>query len=147
MRIRTIGTLGMCAVAVAACGSVGGKLATKSGPPSAINLTVYVSDSKVSVSPSSVGAGPVVFIVTNQGSKAEALAISRAGRSSAIARTAPINPEGTTQVTVDFSPGDYTVAAARSGTDAQLSLPAAIRPASIHIGRERAASATQLLQP
>jgi hypothetical protein len=146
MRNRIIGILGACAV-VAGCGSAGGTAPTQARPPSPVNLTVYVNDSRVSVSPSRVGAGPVVFIVTNQATKSEGLAISRTGQSSPIASTAPINPQGTTQVSVNFSPGDYTIATQRHGTDAQLSQQPTIRSASIHIGRERPNGSNQLLQP
>jgi hypothetical protein len=114
----------------------------------AINLSVYVNDSQISVSPSSVGAGPVVFIVTNQASHAEALAISMSGQTRTIASTAPINPQGATQLSVDFKPGDYTIATAPHGTtDASLAQQSSIRAASIHIGRERATSSNTLLQP
>lgn len=147
MRIRMIAIVGGIAFALSACGSTGGKAATEVRPPSPINLSVYVNDSRISVSPSSVGAGPVVFIVTNQASKSEALAISRAGQNAAIARTAPINPQGTTQVSVDFKPGEYTIATAGGGTDAQLSEQSSIRSASIHIGRERQNSSSQVLEP
>lgn len=146
MRIRMIGIVGACVV-VGGCGSGGGSSPAQPRPPSPINLTVYVNDSHISVSPSRVGAGPVVFIVTNQASKAEELAISRSGRASPIASTAPINPQGTTQVSVDFPPGDYTIATQRHGTDAQLSRQPSIRSASIHIGRERQNGSNDLLQP
>jgi hypothetical protein len=146
MRIRMIGIVGACTV-VAGCGSAGGTAPTQPRPPSPVNLTVYVNDSRVSVSPSRVGAGPVVFIVTNQASKSEQLAISRAGQSSPIASTAPINPQGTTQVSVNFAPGDYTIATQRRGNDAQLSEQPTIRSASIHIGRERPNGNNDLLQP
>ncbi|MGA9858477.1 MAG: hypothetical protein WBQ18_11490 [Solirubrobacteraceae bacterium] len=147
MRIRTIGQLTATALLVSACGTAGGKSPTALRPATPINLTVYVNDSRVSVSPASVGAGPVVFIVTNQASHAEALAISRAGGSQ-LASTAPINPQGTTQVMVNFKPGDYTIATAPHGTtDAQLSQPSPIQSASIHIGRHRSSSSNQLLQP
>ncbi|MEO8968546.1 MAG: hypothetical protein ABI355_13050 [Solirubrobacteraceae bacterium] len=140
--------MGACAVVVSACGSVGGTSPSAARPPAPVNLTVYVNDARVSVSPESVGAGPVVFIVTNQASRAEALAISRAGQNQPLASTAPINPQGTTQVAVDFQPGDYTIATASHGsTDAQLSQASSIRSAQIHIGRERANSSSQLLQP
>jgi hypothetical protein len=148
MRIRTIGILATASLAVSACGSTGGSAATKSRPPSPVNLTVYVSDSKVSVSPSSVGAGPVVFIVTNQARHAVSLAIERSGTAHSIASTAPINPQGTATVSVDFKPGDYTIATAPHGTtDASLAQPSSIRSAAIHIGRERNSSGSDLLQP
>jgi hypothetical protein len=147
-RIRMIGILGATILAVTACGSGSGKSASQVRPPTAVNLTVYVNDSKVSVSPSSVGAGPVVFIVTNQASHSEALAISKSGENHALASTAPINPQGTTQVSVDFKPGDYTISTGNRGkTDAQQARPASIASASIHIGRPRAPSNNELLQP
>ncbi|MDQ6732173.1 MAG: hypothetical protein M3022_18260 [Actinomycetota bacterium] len=147
MHVSRIGIMAACAVVVSACGSVGGTSPSAARPPAPINLTVYVNDARVAVSPASLGAGPVIFIVTNQASRAEALAISRAGQNQPLASTAPINPQGTTQVAVDFQPGDYTIASASHGaTDAQLSQASSIRSAQIHIGHERANS-SQLLQP
>ena len=148
MRIRTIGQLTVCALIVSACGSTGGKSASLARPPAPVNLAVYVNDSRVSVSPTSVGAGPVIFVVTNQASHAESLAISKAGASQALASTAPINPQGTTQVSLTFKPGEYTIATSAHGrTDAQLSEPSPIKSASIRIGRPRPSSGNQLLQP
>jgi hypothetical protein len=146
MRIRTIGQFGIMALIVSACGSAGGQSPSAARPPNPVNLTVYVNDSHVSVSPDRVGAGPITFIVTNQASRAESLAISRGG--STLASTAPINPQGTTQVSVDFAPGKYTIATGDHGeTDAQRSKQASIRSASIHIGRERESSDNSVLQP
>ena len=153
MRIRTIGhsalsafVLSACGLGLSACGSTGGKAASLPRPPDPVNMTVYVNDSRVSVSPRSVGAGPITFIVTNQASRAESLAISRGG--STLASTAPINPQGTTQVSVDFRPGIYTVATGPRGrNEAQISRQTSIRPASIHIGRQRRSSGNDLLQP
>src|SRR6201986_449195 len=146
MRIRTIGQLALTAVVVSACGSAGGQSPSVARPANPVNLTVYVNGSRVSVPPAPVGAGPIPFIVTNQASHAEALAISKGG--STLASTAPINPQGTTQVSVNFKPGRYTIATGAHGkNDAQLSQQSPIRPASIHIGRERESSNNALLQP
>ncbi len=148
MRRRMIGFLGIVALGLSACGGASQKLVSQIRPPAPINLTVYVNDVRVSVSPAAVGAGPVVFIVTNQASQAESLTISRSGGSRPIASTAPINPLGATQVAVDFKPGNYTIATgAHAGTDATLAQPSLIRAASIHIGRERANSSGALLEP
>jgi hypothetical protein len=146
MRIRTIGQLALGALVLSACGSAGGHSASLPRPPNPVNLTVFVNDSRVSVSPRTVGAGPITFIVTNQASRAESLAISSGG--STLASTAPINPQGTTQVSVDFKPGRYTISTGPRGpNDAQRSKQSSIRPASIHIGRERESSGNELLQP
>ena len=146
MRIRTIGQLAVTALIVTACGSAGGQSPSVARPPNPVNLTVYVNDSHISVSPAHVGAGPITFIVTNQASQAEALAISKGG--STLASTAPINPQGTTQVSVNFRPGKYTIATGSQGkNDAQRTRQSSIRPASLHIGHERASSSNSLLQP
>ena len=147
MRIRTIGVAGACALVITACGSSGGNAPSQSGSPAPINLSVSVNDSRISVSPRFVGAGPVVFTFVNQSSRAEALAISRTGAGAPLARTAPISPQGTTQVSVDFRPGVYTIATDRHGTDAQLTEASPIRAAFIRIGRERANSDNDLLSP
>jgi hypothetical protein len=143
-----IAVVGAGALALSACGSVGGKAASSVRPATPVNLTVYVNNAKVSVSPQMVGAGPVVFIVTNQANTAQSLAISRLGQSHPVATTAPINPQGTTQVSVNFQPGDYTVGIAQNGgTDASLTEQSSIRSASIHIGKARANSSGALMQP
>jgi len=135
-------------VALAACGSGGSAPASQPRPPAPVNLAVYVNNAKVSVSPASVGAGPIVFVVTNQATHAEALAISAAGQMHPLASTAPINPQATTQVTVDFRPGVYTIATApRAQTDAAALRPPLIASASIHIGPPRADSNNDLLLP
>jgi hypothetical protein len=147
MRKTTTVILAAGTIALSACGG-GSVAASRARPPAPVNLAVYVNDAKVSVSPTSVGAGPVVFVVTNQASHAEALAISAAGRMHPLASTAPINPQATTQVTVNFRPGVYTIATASRGrTDASEANPPLIAPASIHIGPPRANSDTALLLP
>jgi hypothetical protein len=146
MRIRTMAAMAITALTATACGSTGGKSAAFLRPPGPVNLSVYISDSRISVSPASVGAGPIVFIVTNQASHAEALAVS--DRTRTLATTAPINPQGTTQVTVDTRPGRYAIGAAAHGaTDAQASQSSPIAPATIQVGRERPSSSNQVLQP
>jgi hypothetical protein len=146
MRIRTIGAIALSAALATACGSTGGKSAVVLRPPSPVNLSVYISHSRISVSPASIGAGPVVFIVTNQSSRSESLAISDGPR--ALASTAPINPQGTTQVTVNVRPGTYLITTVpHDATDAQRSQPPAIAGATIHVGHPRPNSSNQVLQP
>jgi hypothetical protein len=149
MRRTKLASLTVTALAVAGCGS-GSHFANKPRPATPINLTVYVSDNRVSVSPDSVGAGQVVFIVTNQASKTESLSIQPAGEPNrSLASTGPINPQATAQVTVDLhEPGDYTIAAGKTaGTQAQLANPSDIHPGRLHIGQPRASASNALLQP
>jgi hypothetical protein len=137
----------MLATVVGGCGG-GGTFANKPRPPTPVNLTVYVDNSRVAVSPTSVGAGLVVFIVTNSADKTESVNIvNRDG--AGIGTTGPINPQATAQVTVDFrDPGEYVVSTGTSAaTEAQQHQKIAIRPARIHIGSQRPSSSNQLLQP
>jgi hypothetical protein len=150
MRKTTFSTFAVALLAVSGCGS-GGSFANKPRPATPVNLTVYINNSMVSVSPASVGAGEVVFIVTNQATRAESLTIHPANDSSqSLARTGPINPQSTDQVAVDLShPGNYTVAtsSAGGGSDAALAAQRSIQSASLHVGPARARSNNQLLQP
>ncbi len=142
--------VGLCALALAGCGG-SGSFANDPRPPSPVNLSVYIDNSRVSLSPQSVGAGPVVFIVTNQADKSESLAIVHKGRTSiadALADTGPINPQATAQVKVNFRPGDYTISTSTAGgTQAQKATAKPVRGASLHIGPPRASASNELLQP
>jgi hypothetical protein len=150
MRRTIIWIAGTCALAVAGCGG-SGSFANDPRPPTPVNLTVYIGNARVSLSPQSVGAGPVVFIVTNQADTSESLAIVHKGRTStanALADTGPINPQATAQVMVNFRPGDYTISTSTAaGTQAQQAAAKPVRGASLHIGPPRASASNQLLQP
>lgn len=142
-------TVGIVAVTLLAAGCGGGAhFANKSRPPIPVDSTVYINNARVSVSPNSIGAGPVVFTITNQASRTERLAFQRVGDGSTIASSAPINPQTTTQVTVDFTSGNYTVTTTSSGgSDAANATPSPIQAATLHIGSPRANSNGALLQP
>jgi hypothetical protein len=136
--------LAVSALAVTACGA-SSQGATTPRPPAPVNLTVYIDNSRVSLSPSSVGAGPVAFIITNQASQAESLSILHSGSAAgqSLANTGPINPQATAQVTVNFSsPGRYSVSTGGDG-----STGSSIRAATLRIGKTRPNSNNQLLQP
>jgi len=141
----------MCALSaltLSACGGATGSFQNRPRPPIPVNLTVYINDARVSLSPSSVGAGPVVFIVTNAARQTESLTIQSADGGRTLASTGPINPQTTAQVTVNFrSPGNYQVATGRTGSLAQQAQPASIRAAHLRIGSPRASASNALLQP
>lgn len=142
-RRTTIGMLAVSALALSACGATS-QGATTPRPPAPVNVTVYIDNSRVSVSPPSVGAGPVAFIITNQASQAESLAVlhSGAGAGQSLADTGPINPQATAQVTVNFSSrGRYSLSTGGG------SATSSIRAAALTVGKARGNSNNQLLQP
>jgi hypothetical protein len=113
-------------------------------------MTVYINDQRISVSPTSVGAGPVQLIVTNQASNSESLTVLPAGSAAGqpLADTGPISPQGTAQVTVHLNTGDYTVATApHASTEAANATPGGIQAALVHVGKPRPSASSQLLQP
>ena len=143
-RRTTIGMLAVSAFAVSACGA-SSQGATMARPPAPVNLTVYIDNGRVSVSPTAVGAGAITFIITNQASQAESLAVMQAGSVAGqpLADTGPINPQATAQVTVNFtSPGPYSLSTGGDGGGGST-----IRAASFTVGKARPNSNNQLLQP
>ncbi len=146
MRRATIGMLALITVTIAGCGG-GAHFADKSRPPTPVNVTVFIDNSRISVSPSSVGAGPVVFIITNQASRAEAVTIRPANGGSTLANTAPINPQATSQVTVNFREGDYSLTTSTPASSDASAVGTTIQPTSLHIGRSRPNSNNALLEP
>lgn len=148
MRTATIGILTGCTLAVAGCGGVK-HFANNPRPAVPVNLTVYINNARVLVSPNSVGAGPVVFIITNQASQAESVAIQSAGGQT-LANTASINPQATATVQVNsFSPNSvYTVTTNSGGTtDASQAVGSSIQSASLYVGPARQNANNVLLQP
>jgi hypothetical protein len=147
MRRATIGILAVSAAIVAGCG--GGKhFANEPRPPTPVNLTVYINNSRVLVSPSAVGAGPVTFIITNQSAQAQSVTVQPTAGGSALATTAPINPQATSEVQVNFTPGTYTVGTnGAGGSDAAQASPSQIQSASLFVGPQRENSNSALLQP
>jgi hypothetical protein len=149
--VQTRTTIWWCAATmlfVCGCGN-STRYANKPRPALPVNLTVAISDSRVSVSPSTVGAGPVVFEVTNQSTRAESLSVARTGGGGSLASTGPINPQGTAQVSVNFARGDYMVSTstAASGNDASQAQSTSVRPARVHVGPSRPGSRGVLLTP
>jgi hypothetical protein len=147
MRIR----IGLVSIAVglgvSACGSAGSPAASRPSPPNPVVVSAYVSATQVRVSPSHLGGGPILLTVTNQSAHAVALRVLRGAHP--VARTAPINPQGVTQLKVDLSRGAYSLVAARAGrrTDAQKTLPSHLVGTRLRVGRERPSSGASLLQP
>lgn len=140
MRKRMLGAIGV-AVLVGGCGS-SGDYANDPRPPRPQNVTVSVSDKRVDVTPSQIGAGPVTVVISNQSDSSRDVTLKApAGSDSACVQvdtaSGPINPMGTARLSVDLVEGDCLVAVAGGGP----------RPATLSVGRERPSAQADLLQP
>jgi hypothetical protein len=112
-----------------------------------LNVSVYINDQRISVSPTSTTPGPVAITITNQSSSAASIEIAPAG-GSAITTTGPISPQANDQVTVDLSTGQYTVGIApNSSTQAAAAAPTGIVPGTLTVQGQRPNSNNQLLTP
>jgi hypothetical protein len=146
VRIWPAVILAVGAITVAGCGSSGGTAVSRVGPPNPLSVSVLITNSRIAVAPSSFGAGPILFTVTNQATSSRTLAIFR-GRGRRVADTAPLNPQGSTQVSVVLHRGRYTLTAgSRERTDAQRNAAQA-QPLTIVVGRTRRSSGSTLLTP
>jgi hypothetical protein len=148
MRRATIGILALGAVSLAGCGG-GAHFANKPRPPVPSNVTVYINNARVMLSPSSVGAGPVNFIITNQASQAESISIQPSPLG--FTGTGPINPQATTEIQVNFK-SPYTTYTVTTGspdatTDASQATPSSIQSATFLVTAQRPNANSVLLQP
>lgn len=141
----TLVTLALCGVVVAGCGSTTPlDFKGKSRPSPPVDVSVYVNDRGVSISPSSVGAGLVVFYVTNQATRAEMITVVRAHHPNLLAVTSgELQPNGTATVTADLRKGHYGL----TGSGFVGGNPAPIAPALLRVGPPRQAGDSALLQP
>jgi uncharacterized protein YfaS (alpha-2-macroglobulin family) len=126
------------AVSASACGSDNASYKNTPRPPSPINVTAAITDSQIKVSPRRFGAGPIVLIISNQSSDAQAVTFETGGGEAGIRQTtSAINPAGTAQLQIDVHQGTY-----------ELSVEdRSIRPASLRVGERRASAQNELLQP
>jgi hypothetical protein len=145
MEMRRTAALAPLAVgavlALGGCGSSSADYKNDPRPPGPIVVTGYIDDQRVSVSPRSLGAGPISLIVTNQTGSAQRVTLESAGPAGTGPGlkqvTAPISPRDTATLKADVKPGRYTVHVAGD----------AIRAARLQVGRERASAQNDLLQP
>ena len=140
---RPVAVLGAVGVAaLAGCGSED-DYENNPRPPAPINVTAYVSPERVSVSPASFGAGPIVVIVTNQSNSSQDVTFATdgpgggGGGGSLTQSTGLINPGDTGQIKLDVREGAYVV---RTGDEQ-------IRPARVSVGPRRESAQNELLQP
>ncbi|HWF35698.1 MAG TPA: hypothetical protein VG295_09995 [Solirubrobacteraceae bacterium] len=135
-QITMIGIVAATALLVPACGGSAGTFANKPRPPEPITITGQVNNARVLISPASFGAGPINLIVTNFASRSVSLAVRDAsGRP--VANLQSINPQTPGDVKFDIAPGDYAVIASQAG----------IKPAELHVGKERPSAGNGVLQP
>jgi hypothetical protein len=137
---RMVGALGVAVLAIAGCGSAASYDNTPR-PPAPIVVSVSLGSGRVSVSPSHVGAGPVVLLVANESDRSRDVTLSGAQSGAACVpasvSSGPVNPQGTARVQVELVRGACAVGVRGGG----------LRPARLTVGPERASAQSDVLQP
>lgn len=124
-------------VLLGACGEE--SFENKPRPPVAVVLSGVIHSDGVTISPATVGAGPVSITIANQ-TDADHTVTLEGG--SVREQVGPIAPSDTATLNRDLTPGDYEV---RAGST--KAVPKEIPPATLTIGQERPDSNDDLLLP
>src|SRR5438445_4382897 len=110
-RALALGAAVLLAIVPAGCGSQK-DYRNELRPPAPINITAYISNSRVSVSPTRFGAGPIVVIATNQSDSSQELTFETnelGGSRPGITQSTLIGPGETGQLKLDATSGTYRV--------------------------------------
>jgi hypothetical protein len=128
------------ACVLAGCGGSGEDYANKPRPASPINVTAAISTEKISLSPKSFGAGPAVFIISNQSGSEQVVTLQTeelgGSQPGLKASSDPIAPRGTGTLKVDVREGTY-----------ELSVRKGLPPVTLEVGGERKSAQDTLLTP
>jgi hypothetical protein len=139
-RVEGVLVVAVAAVGFAACGA-DTDYANKPRPAVPITVTAAIDKSRIRVSPPSFGAGPVVFIISNQSGAPQKISFESdelGAATGGIRRaTGEIEPRSTGQLKVDAGEGAYTMSA--SGAN--------VAPATIEVGKPRKSGQNDLLLP
>src|SRR5215207_11214799 len=117
MRTRMLGALSATLIIVGAgCGS-SERYDNADRPPAPVNVSVSLMPGRIAVSPTRIGAGPVVLLIANESGRSRelTLAASREGASGCVdndASSGPIHPQGTARVKVSLLEGACAVGVA-----------------------------------
>jgi hypothetical protein len=139
-RVEGVLAVVLATVGLAACGG-GSDYQNKPRPPSPINVTAAIDGSRIRVSPGTFGAGPVVFIISNQSGATQKVTFESdelgAAHGGIRSSTGTIGPRSTGQLKVDAPEGSYTLSASGSK----------ITPANVEVSKRRRSAQNDLLLP
>jgi hypothetical protein len=110
-------------------------------PPVVIQVTGVITSEKVTVSPSRIGGGMVVLIVSNQDEDSHTVILEGVRTREQVG---PINPQDTATVTARLTPGSYAV---RAGSDRAVNPSEEIEPARLVVSQRRPTGADDVLGP
>jgi hypothetical protein len=128
---------GAVAMPIAGCGE--DDFENRPRPAVPVELTGVIQENKVTVSPSKVGAGPILITISNQTDAAHSITLEG---ESVRETVPPVNPLDTATIQKTLKQGTYEVRAGSARAVARE-----IRPAELTIGKPRKDSSGELLLP
>jgi hypothetical protein len=135
------GVIVLAAVAAAAAGcGADEEYENRPRPPAPINVTAAIDQGRIRVSPQSFGAGPVVFVISNQSGLAQEVTFETdeiAGAQGGIRKSAAVPARSTGTLKVDAREGTYRLSASSQG----------VRAAAVRVSGRRPSAQDALLQP
>lgn len=137
-RLSSVALLAAAALTITTAGC-GDDFENRPREPVPIELTGVIQPARITVSPDSVGAGPISITISNQTDEAYSVVLEGA---SVRERVGPVNPEDTATIQKTVPEGSYKVRAVSEQGGA-----VAIRPAALRVGEPRPASNDRLLLP
>jgi hypothetical protein len=141
-RIRAGALLALCALGPALAGCGDDDFKNDARPPVPTQLTGVITEQKVTVSPDSVGAGPVIITISNQTKGSHTVTLESASGGTIREQVGPINPLDTATIQRTLTQGEYTVKAG-----SEQAVKREIAPATLRIGGSRKSGSDQLLLP
>jgi len=146
---RTLVSLALGALFVAGCGRTTPlDFKGKSRPAAPVDVSIYVNNHHLLISPSSVGAGPVDFTVANQSCYNETVWAGVLHEKGAITVSGPVPSDATAQISVTMHPGVYVLQADSYGNArCERESSVVIRGAKLRVGGPSRSGDSALLQP
>jgi hypothetical protein len=135
--VAVVLTAGAVAMSAAGCGEE--DFENRPRPPVPVELTGVIQEDKVTVSPSRVGAGPILITISNQTEDAHTVTLEG---ETIRERVGPVNPLDTATIQKTLKQGSYEVLAG-----SERAVAREIDPAELTIGKPRKSSSDELLLP
>ena len=145
MRRLAVVALALGALLIAGCGSTTPlDFKGKTRPSAPVDVSVYVNNQRVLVSPAALGAGLITLNITNQASRSLMIDVAGTGGNCTTPGSGPMAPDTTAQLTLELGTGGYTVGPCTPGGSPGAS---AIKAAALNVGSPRRDGDNALLQP
>jgi hypothetical protein len=141
-RIRAGAVAASCALGLALAGCGEDDFENEQRPPVPVQLTGVITEERVTVSPDSLGAGPVVITISNQTEAAHSVTLESTDGGTVREQTPQINPLDTATIQRTLTQGEYTV---KAGSERAVARQ--IEPATLTIGKPRKSGSDELLLP